>query len=234
MGRSNAAPLRCLWRTGRESKLGPAESQDPGPNAPITLVTRNNRSTAGSAADAAFGERHDCDQRSADCARDGNVSLDGVAMGGGTAETWRAGEGSAKHGIFSGESAGYADTGPAAQAAEGQFIRQARVPFFQDGFDESRGDGTGICGRAGRHGGDGGGADGGARASRAYVAFGKRRGIVFYGVAATAAGAGAGAAADDAGGRFRAYGDCGADGIGAGVEVAERPDAEWEESWVEF
>ena len=32
--------------------------------------------------------------------------------------------------IFSGESAGYPDAGPAAQAAEGQFVRQARVIIF--------------------------------------------------------------------------------------------------------
>src|SRR4029077_21233413 len=95
--------------------------------------------------------------------------------------------------------------GYAEAAVERQPFRETHLSFFQDGFDESRGDGIGARRGGGRRGRFGGRADHGTRPGGTQMAFGTRCGYLCDVAAAAKAGAGAGSAVDDDGGTFRTY-----------------------------
>src|SRR5580704_8852281 len=211
----------CLWTASRKRKLRRRKKARLHRDDP-RHSSGNNRSPTGGAAYAAGGKRHDRDQRRAHRERNWRFAIDGVAARAAASRVGRESEGPARDWIFPGTSAGHLDAGYAAAPAEGEPVRQAHSPFFQDGFDESGGAGVGARRRAGRYGGRRGRTDGGTRASGTRLVFGAGGGDLCDALAAAASGASAGAFADDDGGAVRARRGRGSDRSERGFEMAER------------
>ena len=188
--------------------------------------SRNIAGTYGAAgrraADAAGGKWNDRYQRSKNRAGNRSIAFDGVPVGYAIEGIGRKGKRTRGHGIFSRASAGHFDRGHAATEIARQFIWEADLSLFQDGFDQSRGPGAGTRRRGGGRGGAGGRANGRAGPGRAHVAFRACHGNLRDASAAAAAGTGASSAAHHDGGVVGARCSTRGDRLKCRFEMAER------------